>query len=267
MKKYITDFVLVLMAIIFMYPVVLTLVNSFTAQPQILDIKSRTDIWPDGFHISGYYSLLLENQWFLRGFWNSIFYAIVITGLNIMVSVPAAYAFKEARFRGKYHLYFFYIILMMMPLQVTILPNYIGLRDMNLLDTPWALILPGIFAPFGVFLMCQYMRGLDRSTIDAIRLETKSIFQILRYVAIPQVKTCIFALFLFTFAENWNLVEQPNVYLKNMSLMPLSVLLAVNQQLNVLTLFAGSVIFMVPIILLYGYFHESLELGLENIKI
>ena len=207
------------------------------------------------------YDLLIENLWFIRGLWNSIFYALIITMFNVVISVSAAYGFHQAFFPGKKVLYFIYIALTIMPLQVSILPNYIGLRDMKLIDTPWAIVLPGIFAPLGVFLMFQYMKGLDGYVIEAARLETKSIFQILLYVVVPQVKTCIIALFVFVFAENWNMVEQPQIFLKDVSLMPLSVLLAIKDNVDIVILMAGSVIFMLPVIILYIYFHDSLETG------
>lgn len=236
-------------------------------QPNLLLLENPMDIFPKNFSFTGYYNIFIESTWYLRGFWNSMLYALVITICNIFVSVPAAYAFHEVSFRLKKALYFFYLVLMLMPLQVTILPNYIGLRDMNLINTYWAIILPGIFTPFGVFLMCQYMSGMEKSIIEAARIETTSIFTILRFVIIPQVKVCIVAMFVYIFAENWNLVEQPNVYLKERSRMPLSVLLAMGQECDALSLFAGSVLFMIPVVILYFYFHESLEAGLENLKL
>ena len=97
-------------------------------------------------------------------------------------------------------------------------------------------------------------------------METKSIFRIMLYIAVPQVKTCIAAMFLFTFAENWNLVEQPQIFLKSEQKQPLSVLLAVQND-TMGTLLAGCVIFMLPVVILYLYFHESLEDGLGSLKL
>lgn len=267
MKKMTLKIIIIILACIFLLPVLLTVINSFSTGAVLGELKAKFDIVPKGFSITGYYDLLIENFWFIRGFWNSIFYAIIITLFNVVISVPAAYSFHEASFRGKGILYFFYIVLMMMPLQVTMLPNYIGLRDMKLIDTPWAILLPAIFAPFGVFLMCQYMRGLEASMIEAARIETNSVFRILLHMVVPQIRTCIIALFVFAFAENWNMVEQPNIFLKREELMPVSVLLAVTQNVDTLVLLAGSVIFMLPIVLLYVYFHDSLELGLESLKL
>lgn len=249
-------FLILLLAFLFLFPALFTLLRSFV----------QSDGNGVGFSLVGYYDILVEESWYLRSFWNSVFYAGVITLLNLVFCIPAAYAFREADFRGKRALYFFYIILMMMPLQVTMLPNYIGLRDMKLLDTRLALVLPGIFTPFGVILMAQYMRGLDASVLEAARLETKSVFRILFSVALPQGKVCAAALFLFTFAENWNLVEQPQIFLKSEEKQPLSVLLAMQKEVD-FSFFAGSVLFMVPVVVLYLYFHEKLEEGLGSLKL
>ena len=267
MKKQMTRIVIIILSCIFIFPIIFTVINSFSTNLAVSGQYNKYDIIPKGFSIIGYYDLLIENLWFIRGLWNSIFYALIITMFNVVISVSAAYGFHQAFFPGKKVLYFIYIALTIMPLQVSILPNYIGLRDMRLIDTPWAIVLPGIFAPLGVFLMFQYMKGLDGYVIEAARLETKSIFQILLYVVVPQVKTCIIALFVFVFAENWNMVEQPQIFLKDVSLMPLSVLLAIKDNVDIVILMAGSVIFMLPVIILYIYFHDSLETGLESLKL
>ena len=84
-----------------------------------------------------------------------------------------------------------------MPLQVTILPIYIGLRDMGFINTRWGIILPAIFSPFGVVVMRQYMHGINNSVIEAMRIETNSIVRIIVSAVIPQMKICIFAVNLF----------------------------------------------------------------------
>lgn len=267
MKKGIEKAILLICAALFLLPVVLTILHSFCEQSVYADTFRLTSLFPMGFSLAGYYDLLIEHSYILRNFWNSVLYAGAITCLNILVSVPAAYAFSQAKFRGKEVLFFFYIMLMMMPLQVTLLPNYIGLRDMRLLDTPFAVILPAVFAPFSVFLMTQYMKGMEQSYIEAALLETKSVFRILIWLVVPQLRTCILAVFVFVFAEYWNMVEQADIYLRQDRLKPLSSFLAIGEDLAVSEVLAGSVIFMVPIIILYLYFHDSLEVGLESMKL
>ena len=267
MGKYLSRGIVLLFVVIFTLPIVLTLVHSFGVQDTVSEGLKLTKILPERLGLDGYYELFVENHWILRGFWNSVLYAGVITVCNIVVSVPAAFAFLHARFKGKDVLFFFYIVLMMMPLQVTLLPNYIGLRDMNLLDTQYAIILPAIFTPFSAFLMTQYMRGLEEVSIEAAMLETDSVIRMLVMIVLPQLKTCILAVFVFVFAEYWNMVEQPNIYLRQETLKPMSVLLDTSGAMTLSVVLAGSVVLMIPIVILYLYFHDSLEVGLESMKL
>lgn len=267
MKKAVGKMILLVLALSFLMPIFLTIVHSFSAQSVDVEEFRLARLLPSGFSFMGYYDLLIEHSFILRNFWNSVLYAGVITCFNILISVPAAYAFSQARFKGKEVLFFFYIVLTMMPLQVTLLPNYIGLRDMNLLDTPFAIVLPAVFTPFSVFLMTQYMKGLEQSFAEAALMETRSVTKIMFMVVLPQLRTCILAVFVFVFAEYWNMVEQPDIYLRREELKPLSSLLAVGEGFTVSEVLAGSVIFMVPIVILYLYFHDSLETGLESMKL
>ena len=206
--------------------------------------------------------LLFDCFIFYPMFWNSMLYATIITLLQLVVIIPCAFGFIHAKFRGKNALYIFYIMLMMMPLQVTILPNFIGLRDMGLLYTRWGIILPMIFAPFGVIVMHQYMKGIDDSIIEAARLDTSSMVRILLTAVIPQLRVCIFAVALFVFAECWNMVEQPMLFLKEDRLKTLTIMISQTDTYPTAILSAAAVIFMIPVLLLYLFFNENLEKGL-----
>lgn len=234
----------VLLAVVFAAPVAATVVLSF-----------RT-----GF--GGYADLLFNCFKFYPMFWNSVIYAAVITVVQLAVIIPCAFGFSQAKFRGKSALAVFYIVLMMMPLQVTILPNYIGLRDMGLIDTPFAIILPAFFSPFGVVVMNQYMKNIDNSVIEAMRLETNSVVRIMITAVVPQIRVCIFAVTLFVFADCWNMVEQPMLFLKNDELKTLPVFIANSDQFSGNVLFPAAVIFLVPVLILYLFFSENLEKGL-----
>lgn len=247
MRKIIAVF-FIMLAVIFILPVLVTVILSFSVN--------------GSFSVQGYMNLLFDCFVFYPMFWNSVLYASVITAVQLFIIIPCAFGFSQAKFKGKGVLFIFYIILMMMPLQVTILPNYIGLRDMNLIDTSWGIILPMIFSPFGVVVMHQYMKNIDNSVIEATRLETNSIFKILFISVIPQIRVCIFAVVLFVFADCWNMVEQPMLFLKDESLKTLSVFITNAQNYDGAVLFPAAVVFLIPVIILYLFFNENLEKGL-----
>ena len=243
MKK-IYAVIFAVLAVVFILPVAATIVLSFE------------------HGLQGYADLLFDCFVFYPMFWNSVIYAAVITLVQLVVIIPCAFGFSQARFRGKGALFVFYIVLMMMPLQVTILPNYIGLRDMGLIDHPLGIILPMIFSPFGVVVMHQYMKNIDNSVIEATRLETNSIIRVMLTSVIPQLRVCIFAVVLFVFADCWNMVEQPMLFLKNEELKTLSVFITNAQSYTGDVLFPAAVMFLIPVLLLYLFFNDSLEKGL-----
>jgi multiple sugar transport system permease protein len=245
MKKVI----IALAASLFFVPIIMTLVMSFTSENMTFTLQNYAD-------------LLFNCFIFYPMFWNSVLYAVVITAVQLLVIVPCAFGFTQAKFKGKNALFVFYIILMMMPLQVTVLPNFIGLRDMGLINTQWGIILPAIFSPFGVVVMRQYMQSTNNSIIEAGRLETNSVIKIIIYTVIPQIRVCIFAVILFVFADCWNMLEQPLLFLNDDNLRTLPVFLSDAGKYAGNVMFPAAVIFIIPILLLYNFFSSSLEKGL-----
>lgn len=240
---------LLLAGIVFLVPVVLTVTGSFLIEQNV--------------SVAGYRELFLNCFPFYRMFWNSVLYAVSVTVGSILISVPAAYAFKFARFPGKRVLYVLYMVLMMMPLQVMLLPNYIGLRDLKLLDTPYAIILPLLFSPLSVVILHQYMRECDVQVVEAARLETNSCVKIIWHCIVPQIRVCIFAVALLVFAETWNLVEQPLLYLNEDKWRNLSILFSEAERYEAEVLLPAAVLFMVPVLLWYLLFHDELKKGLR----
>lgn len=241
--------ILLLAGIVFLVPVLLTVIGSF-----FLEQKATT---------YGYQELFFNCFPFYRMFWNSVLYAVSVTAGSLLISVPAAYAFKFAEFPGKRLWYVLYIVLMMMPLQVMLLPNYIGLRDMKLLNTPYAIILPLLFSPLSVVILHQYMRECDVQVVEAARLETNSCLKIIWHCIVLQIRVCIFAVALLVFAETWNLVEQPLLYLNEDKWRNLSLLFSEAERYEAEVLLPAAVLFMVPVALWYLLFHNELKKGLK----
>lgn len=237
-------------AVFFLIPVAMTLLRSFRVQ--------------GSFSLAGYQELFFDCFPFYRLFWNSVVYSMVVTAGVVLVSVLAAFAFHFAHFPGKKALYILYIVLMMMPLQVMILPNYIGLRDLKLLNTPAAIILPLIFSPMGTVIVKQYMEGCDVQVVEAARLETNSSLRIIRHCILPQIRVCVCAVALFIFAETWNMVEQPLLYVNEDSMRTLSAMFSATENYHEAVLSPASVLFMVPVLLWYLLYHRELQEGLKR---
>jgi len=211
-----------------------------------------------------YWELLVTNNTFLRYFWNSLGYATATTLICITLSFPLGFVFAKVSFPGRNLIFFVFIVVMMLPFQATLLPNYIQLRDFNLLNTPFALVLPLAFAPFAVFLFRQFMKVISQELIEYASLETSSAFLIFRYVVFPQVKTAVIALSVIIFSESWNMVEPVFIFTAGSTdIHPLSVRLAA---LPEDVYFSAAVVYMYPLLLVFLLFKESVSGALEKYR-
>lgn len=249
--KIIRTVVLGALAFIFVLPIVMTAVRSLSYGGSKLTLTQ-------------YWELFTTNFTYLHYFWNSVLYATVITVVCILISLPLGFVFAKLRFKGRNAVFFVYIVVMMLPFQATLLPNYIQLRDFNMLNTPLALTVPMMFSPLAVFLFRQFMKNIPNELIDCTLLETSSVFQLLRYTILPQVKSAIAALAVLIFCESWNMVEQALIFsMENTDIYPLSVVL---NDLPADVSYAGGVIYMFPILMLFLAFREALETSMESYK-
>jgi len=276
MKKSIVLLILFMLAAVFLLPVLLTLVGSLMSPGEVTARfapgggsfgKPRgLTLIPTMVTLKQYYTLLIENAAYLNMFWKSVFYASVITVCANIFVIPLAFVFAKLPFRGSNVIFFIFLLTMMMPFQVTLLPVYIVLSRTGLLDTAWSLTLPSIFAPFGVFLLRQFIRGVPNEYTEAALLETNSVIKILRYVIIPTAKNGVIAMSILIFAEAWNLVEQPILFLSDPRKYPLSAAMNGIMTSNLNVAYSGSILFLTPIVVLYLCFEEQIIEGLESYK-
>lgn len=232
--------------------------------PVLISFAKSLNFEESSFTLGQYWHLFVNNFTYFDYFWNSVFYASINSIVCIIISLPLGFFFAKVKFRGKNIIFFFYILIMMLPLQSTMLSSYILLRDFGLLNKPLALILPLIFSPLAVFLFRQFIKVIPDELIDYTLLETSSALKMLRYVVIPQIKPALITLFILIFCESWNMVEQAIIFAsRNPEIMPLSVRLS---ELPENVYFAGSVVYMFPIIVLFLLFEGEIEKGVENYK-
>ncbi|QNK60736.1 carbohydrate ABC transporter permease [Paenibacillus sp. PAMC21692] len=257
-------------------PVVLTIVNSLMTERGILanygmlgsvNVSDFVNIkWiPHEISFSQYFNVLISTPQFLLMFWNSVMLVVPIVAGQVAFAALAAFAFGKLRFPGREPLFFLYLITMLMPFQVTLVPNYLMADQLGLLDRPASIILPGIFAAFGVFLLRQFMLQIPGGYMEAAKIDGAGYLRIFISIVLPMVKPGIAALVVLLFADYWNMVEQPLIFLQNAELQPLSVFLSRLQKEAFDVSFAASVIYMIPMLLLYlaaeKYFIEGIQLS------
>jgi multiple sugar transport system permease protein len=272
------------MAILFLLPIVLTMTNSFMTQDEItanygVVFGSSTDsqngavttyisqtvnlkFIPDMVSFQQYWTVLFNSPSYLLKFWNSVFLTVPVVVFQVALAALAAYGFSRYRGRLRELVFFGYIILMLMPYQVTLVPNYLVAKWLNLLDTRWAVILPGIFAPFSVFLLTKNMRRIPKSYIEAAQLDGAGEWQIFTRVCLPMCKGAIVSVVMLVFIDYWNMVEQPLIMFSDEEMYPLSVFLSEINSGEVGVAFAVAVIYMVPTLLMFLWGEEYLEEGI-----
>jgi multiple sugar transport system permease protein len=150
---------------------------------------------------------------------------------------------------------------MMMPNQVTLVPNYLVLQKMGLLNTNWAIWLPGIFSPFSVYLITKYMKRIPSSVLEAAKIDGANEWQLFTKICLPISKSIITTCAILVFIDYWNMVEQPLLLFTDSDKYPLSIFLSKINKTDVGLAFAVATIYMIPSLLLFLYGEESLVEG------
>ena len=256
------------LALMFVMPTLLTITNSFMTQSEITAnygqvFQNATDgtsyikdtinlkFIPDKVSFSQYFTVLLKSPDFLYKFWNSVILVVPIVLAQLLVASIAAYGFTRWRGKVRDSIFFFYVILMLMPYQVTLVPNYLVSDWLGILNTRWAIILPGAFAPFSVFLLTKFMRRIPASLIEAAKLDGAGEWRIFWNICLPQCRSALYSIAILVFIDYWNMVEQPLILLPSADMQPLSVYLSTINAGEIGIAFAAAVVYMIPGLLLF----------------
>lgn len=211
------------------------------------------------------YLTVFERFPFFQTIVNSLFISVSYTVLTLLSASLAAYAFTKIRFRGSGLILGLYLATMMIPTQVTMIPLFVVMNQLGLINHYASVILPAIFKPFAVFMLVQQMRTIPADYLDAARIDGASTFRIYRSVMLPLCIPTLATLSITTFMESWNDYLWPLLMLTDRSKMTLPIALSTlngqyNTEYNVLM--AGSLISMIPILLLYVFAQKYFKNGL-----
>ena len=217
---------------------------------------------PDKVTLSQYISGLIRSPEYLLKFWNSVLLVVPIVIFQLAIASVAAYSFTRWRGKIRSSIFFFYIILMLMPYQVTLVPNYLVSSWLSILNTRWAVILPGIFAPFSVFLLTKFMRRIPYSLIEAAKIDGAGEWDIFTRICLPQCRTALYSIAILVFIDYWNMVEQPLILLEDADSQPLSVFLSGISTGEIGLAFAMATVYMIPCLLLFLHGEEYLVEGI-----
>lgn len=241
--------IIILFAVIFIAPVVISIFLSFG----------------DGF--SSYVDFFVWDPSYLYALTNSIIISFTSSAVSILVSILAAYVFAKVEFRGRSIIFFIYVMLLIMPFQVTLLPQYIVSKKLGIYDTLGALIFPGIFSPLAPILLTQMMKSVPREIIESARLETSSTLCVITQIIVPSIRPGMICTWILAFSEVWNAVAEPRFLMESPKKMPLMYHLSNLAEIEAFD-FAAVVIAMIIPYLLFNIFESEIteNIGKANFK-
>ena len=272
----------VLFAIVFLLPIILTFTNSFMSASEISanygSIFATTDkggkvfvsktvnlkLIPDMITLGQYITVLFKSPEYLFKFWNSVIYVVPIVVVQLGIATLASYGF--ARYDGKLKraIFFAYIVMMLMPYQVTLVPNFLVSRSLGLYGSAWSILLPGFFSPFAVYLLTKFMKRIPTEVMEAASIDGANEWMIFSRICMPLCKGGLASIAILVFFDYWNMVEQPLILLPDADKHPLSVFLSKINTGEISLAFAVAVIYLVPPLLIFLYGEDYLVGGIKG---
>ena len=269
-----------ILSVLFLLPLIVTFTNSFMGEIEIaLNYSGKLSLFdlaegissafiklkliPAEATLKQYKSVLISDPTFLVLLSNSIKLTVPVVIGNIIVSALASYGFILWKFKYKEIIFYIYITIMLMPMQAVLVPNFIAAGKLGIQESYLAIILPGVFSPFGTFLLRQNMKSIPKSYLESAEIDGASHMSVFINIVLPQMKSGIAALAMLTFIEYWNIVEQAIIFIKDYTKEPLSVYLSRIAEGRISIIFAASCVYMaIPLwTLVFG--REDLERGIE----
>jgi multiple sugar transport system permease protein len=263
--------ILILISVPFLFPFLWMILGSFKTINELLDVQS---FWPTQLRWINFLDAI-NYQPFLRHYANSLYIAITVTLGTLFIASLAGYAFARIQFKGRSILFLILLSGLMMPVEVAIIPNFFLMRNVNLINTHWPLLLIPTFGARGViatFIMRTYFLGLPIELEEAARLDGLNPFGIFRLIMLPLAYPAMGSVAILTFLNTWNNFLEPLVYVNNVNLftIPLSLnnysdgfnIPAWNLQL------AATTMAVVPMITLYVFTqkHITNAMALSGVK-
>ena len=208
-------------------------------------------------------SLLLDTPQFFVVFWNTVGQTFAQMAGQLLVGIPAAWALSVLRFRGRGFLRLLYLALMLMPFTATMVPSYLILRAFGWIDTVWAIIVPGVFSTFPVFIMQKWFDNIPNAIIEAAKIDGASPEGILWRIGVPLGAPGILAAMTLSFFEAWNAVEQPMTFLRRPENWPLALYLGNFEGADIGAAMTASFFTLLPAVLIFRFGQKYLEQGIQ----
>ena len=251
--KIVVYTLLIIGSLIAMMPFIWMVLGAFKTGAELRQIPPT--FWPADWTFDNFRTIFSDEDLPLGLFYrNSLFIALMNTGLVIFTSSLFGFIFAKYEFKGKSVLFWLILAVMMIPFQMTMIPGYLILVKLGLLNSLWALIVGSALSPFGIFLITQFAKSIPNEMLDAARVDGASEWRIYRSVVLPQLGAALATLGMLTFMFNWNAYLWPLIVLTEQEKRTLPIILNwySNQHSNQLHLtMAASILVVIPILIVF----------------
>ncbi len=265
--KYI---IISLISLVVLMPFIVMITNSFMQTQEIIANYStqsgeyqKLSLIPTQVTLNQYYNVFFRQSDYIRQFWNSVILTFPSVIIQIIISFMAAYALAKIKFPGRNIIFIIILIIMLLPIQVTLVPNFMVLNLLNLTNKQIGIILINIFSPLAICLLRQYLMYIPDETIEAAKIDGAGQLHIIFRIILPQAKGGIAAVAILSFIDSWNMVEQPLILLNDTMKQPLSVLMTSYNYSNIGVAFAAGVVFMIPALIIFLLGQEYIVEGIK----
>lgn len=248
--------ILIIVAVVIFTPFWVMISSSFKTNVELMRLPIK--FFPAKWQF-GNYSAIFLNYPFLIFFRNTLIITTLRTVAQILFCSMAAFAFAKIPFKGSNVLFLCLLAVLMIPPQMILVPNYLIMKHLHLIDTVLGVALPGMFSAFGMFLLKQFYMTLPDELIEAGRIDGCNYFTIFRKLLFPLTKPAIISLTIFTIMYSWNDLLWPLIISSSDSTRPLSVGIALMQGQNVIQynqIIAAAVLVILPLVILFSFFQK-----------
>lgn len=262
MIRIVITAVVLVLAVIFIFPFLWMISTSFKMEMDVFDFPIQ--LIPKTWNLENYKKVFADSN-FLLFYRNSLFISVVSVAGNLVLSSAAAYAFARLKFRGSKGIFALYMITLMIPLQIVLLPKFILFQRIGLYDSYWALILPAMISPFATFFLRQTYLSIPMELSEAGLIDGASQWRIYWQLIMPLAKGSMVTVGILAFIDSWNDYMQPSILLRSVEKFTIPIGLewfSTSNSSNYELIMAATVVSLIPILLIFiltqKYYIESI---------
>jgi multiple sugar transport system permease protein len=255
---------LVLYAIVTLIPFLWALSSSFKNLEEI--VSGTINFIPKDFTLDNYKQIFIEQKMFPRWLFNSLFVAVTVTLLNLLFNSMAGYALARLSFPGKKTLFIIILAVLMIPAQITMIPNYLILKQLGWLNSYQGMIVPVMINATFIFMMRQFFINFPKELEEAAALDGLSRFGIFFRIVLPLARPALAAQAIFVFMGSWNDFMRPLIILSDPALftLPLGLNTFKSQYISYWNyIMAASMVFTLPVLVIYAFFNRYFIKGIS----